>query len=263
MTWQRSKSNDQNLIDPNRLLIRDDAPVNLRRFLLELPRRGHFDNHQLQKIVCEVLGTWPDKRLPPYPDAERHVKTCAWYFIYDMFEAAFQVVRGKNVLFTQAGLEVLVREVNTRFMELNIGWQLVDGEILMRGGRAFELTKQTALRELHRANRPTAGRHIEQAIQALSQRPEANTSGAVSHATSATECVLHDITGEPLTLGKYLDKYPALKKALGGAYGYASDAGARHGKEGTVPDRADAEFTVALCAAAVTLLNRKHPRSRA
>jgi hypothetical protein len=68
-----------------------------------------------------------------------------------------------------------------------------------------------------------------------------------------------------MTLGNYLDKnsglfHPALKKGLHGIYGYASDEGARHGKEGTEPTREEAEFVVAVCAAACTLLTRKHPK---
>jgi hypothetical protein len=49
-----------------------------------------------------------------------------------------------------------------------------------------------------------------------------------------------------------------LSKGLDGIYGYASDEGARHGKEGTEPSRDDAEFTIATCAAVCTLLTRKN-----
>jgi hypothetical protein len=51
--------------------------------------------------------------------------------------------------------------------------------------------------------------------------------------------------------------HPALKKGLDGIYGYASDV-ARHGKEGAEPAREEAEFIVAVCAAACSLLTRKH-----
>ena len=67
-----------------------------------------------------------------------------------------------------------------------------------------------------------------------------------------------------MTLGKYLNKHPllfhpALKKGIDGVYGYASDEGARHGKEGTEPTTEEAEFAVAVCAAVCTLLARRHP----
>jgi hypothetical protein len=68
-----------------------------------------------------------------------------------------------------------------------------------------------------------------------------------------------------MTLGKYLDKHPdlfhpSLKKALDGVYGYASDAGARHGKEGKEPSFDEAQFAVTACAAACTLLTAMNPK---
>ena len=146
--------------------------------------------------------------------------------------------------------------------ENGIGWQLLDGKIAARGDETFEGTVKTAVAALAADAKPTVAEHLQFAIAALSARPKADTSGAVAHATSAVECVLGEITGEAMTLGKYLDKYPdlfhpALKKGLDGIYGYASEEGARHGKEGTEPAREDAEFAVAVCAAICTLLARK------
>ena len=88
----------------------------------------------------------------------------------------------------------------------------------------------------------TAAGHLRFSISALSKRPKPGTSGAVAHATSAVECVLGEIAGQAMGLGDYLKKHqslfhPALKKGLDGIYGYASEEGARHGKEGTEPAR--------------------------
>jgi hypothetical protein len=99
-----------------------------------------------------------------------------------------------------------------------------------RGDEAFEGTVKSAVAALEGDAKPTAARHLQFAIAALSARPKADTSGAVAHATSAVECLLNVITGEALTLGKYLDRHPdlfhpALKKGLDGIYGYASDEG--------------------------------------
>jgi len=79
--------------------------------------------------------------------------------------------------------------------------------------------------------------------------------------------VLNDITGVEMTLGKYLDKHPqlfhpGLKKSLDGIYGYASDAGARHGREGKEPSFAEAQFAVTTCAAACTLLTVTNPKGK-
>jgi hypothetical protein len=159
----------------------------------------------------------------------------------------------------------LQAELNKYFVHAGIGWQLVDGKVVTRGDEAFESTLKTAVTALEEDTKPTAAGHLRFALDALSARPKANTSGAVAHATNAVECVSGEITGETMTLGNYLKKYPglfhpALKKGLDGIYGYASDEGARHGKEGTEPSSEDAEFVVATCAAACTLLTRKHPK---
>src|ERR1019366_719847 len=143
-------------------------------------------------------------------------------------------------------------------------WQLANGEVVQRGDGAFESTIREADAVLVKSGRPTAAGHLKSARRALSERPKANTAGTVAHATSAVECVLGEITGESLTLGKYLDRHsklfhPALKKALDGIYGYASDAGARHGKEGIEPSLDEAQFAVSTCAAACTLLTNRPP----
>ena len=99
----------------------------------------------------------------------------------------------------------------------------------------------------------------------LSLRPKPDFSGAISHATGAMECVLHDITGRGMTFGDFVKKRPdlfpgAMKTAFGALWGYTSEEGARHGKEGVEPPRDEAEFIVTIAAALATYLNRKHPR---
>jgi hypothetical protein len=127
---------------------------------------------------------------------------------------------------------------------------------------AVEHSVDFAVAHLRTFGRETAAHHLRFASEALSQ---GNRSGAVSQATNAVECVLGDITGEAITLGKYLDKHPslfhpALRKALDGIYDVASDSGARHGKEGIQPGLEEAQFAVTTCVAVCTLIsstNRK------
>jgi hypothetical protein len=199
--------------------------------------------------------------------AELHnlVSSCEWFKVYDIIEAFHaRFLDHDSRLASGHGARDFTNLINAFFIEHGIGWQLVDGEIITRGAGAFEGTVKTAVAALEDGAKPTAAGHLRFAISALSARPKANTSGAVAHATCAVECVLGEITGQAMTLGKYLDKnpgllHPALKKGLDGIYGYASDEGARHGKEGTEPARDEAEFAVAVCAAVCTLLTRKHP----
>jgi hypothetical protein len=252
---------------PPGTLLRDEVPVSFRMFLVNLPHADvDIDFHDMQKVVCEALQKWPDENLPPYYDYKRHIQNCEWFRIYEIIEGLYRLVRGKEGLYTHRYAASFVEAMNEAFVAQNIGWQLdYSGEVVTRGDEAFEGTVKTAITVLEEDKRPTAAGHLRFAVGALSTRPEPNTSGAVAHATSAVECVLGEITGQAMTLGGYLDSnpslfHPALKKGLDGIYGYASDEGARHGREGTKPTREEAEFAVAVCAAVCALLTRKQPK---
>ncbi len=263
--------------------VREELPSKMRRPIAEIAAR-RVGSKTFRQIVEEVLDPYRINPKPPsqvavwvsiFGDADfiaasETLDRSPWFRVYDIIEAVHrQLVRQDK----QSGIPVegaphaavFEREINRYFVHAGIGWQLVKGEIVTRGNDTFEGTVKTAVAVLVKDEKPTAARHLQFAITALSARPKANTSGAVAHATNAVECVLGEITGKATTLGKYLDKYPdlfhpALKKGLDGIYGYASDEGARHGKEGTEPAREEAEFAVAVCAAVCTLLTRKHPK---
>ena len=205
-------------------------------------------------------------------EAKGFFLACPWNWLYDVLEDVAGEVRSfeKYNNHWSAPKESLSAArfrdvVNAFFVHEGIGWSIDEKEnIVARADAAFEDTLRTALSTLEEDKKPTAAEHLSFAIDALSARPKPNTSGAVSHATSAVECVLGEITGATMTLGKYLDRNPglfhaALKKGIDGIYGYASDQ-ARHGKEGAEPTREDAEFVVATCAATCTLLTKKHSR---
>jgi AbiJ N-terminal domain 4 len=252
---------------PPGTLFRDKVPVSFKMFLVDLPSaiRG-IEYHELRRLTCEVLQAWPDENLPPYYEYKRRIQECEWFRIYEIIESIYTLLSEKDRGSFNYYAGSFVTAVNDAFVAQNIGWQLdYDGKVVTRGDEAFERTVNTAAAVLEESSKPTAARHLHFAISALSTRPNPNTSGAVALATNAVECVLGEITGKAMTLGKYLDKYPdlfhsSLKKGLDGIYGYASDEGARHGKEGTEPTLEEAEFTVATCAAVCTLLVRKHPK---
>jgi hypothetical protein len=249
---------------PPGTLLRYEVPVSFRRFLVELPHNPvvELTLHEMRDVVCDVLQVWPKKHEPPYYDYKPHIQECEWFRIYDIIEALYKFLHSKGFVRSFGS------ELNKEFVAQNLGWQLSNtGKVEMRGDAVFEGAIQTSISTLLTESKPTAAGHIKSAISALSVRPTANTSTAVSDATKAVECVLHDITGQAMTLGKYLDKYPdlfhpALKKALDGVYGFASDAGARHGKEGEVPTFAEAQFAVTTCAAACTMLTATNPKGK-
>jgi len=192
-----------------------------------------------------------EEDTPEQAALKRVLLGCEWFQVYDILEDIFGQLRFHELQLAEPYEEPraypLQKKINEYFAYAGIGWQMIDGQIIAQQDEADEIAIRTAESELAKGDRPTAAQRLHSAVRALSERPKPDTAGAVSHATSAVECVLGDITGNPsLTLGKQLDdkqsiQYPfplhsALKKALEGIYGFASDAGARHGKEGVEPD---------------------------
>src|SRR5947207_7395478 len=241
------------------IAFRDELPVELRIPIFDILRRSvpsAFLWERIEKLF-NTYGTdvWPqssgsiaisrEEDTPELRGAKRVLMNCPWFRVYDVIEDIFdQLDFYDRELRTDPEEEATAfpfqRDINDYFKHVGIGWQLVKGKIVTRGNEAFEGTVKTAVAVLEEDGKPTAAGHLQCAIGGLSARPKANTSGAVAHATSSVECVLGEITGQAMTLGKYLDKNPglfppALKKGHDGIYGYASDQGARHGKEGTEP----------------------------
>lgn len=252
------------------ITIREAAPESIRSVALSAAAESGLNADILRDTVCRLLRKQPDRgNFSPeriWKEVESLVYRCEWFKVYDIIEAFDDAIRELAV-----SSDDFQKKINNCFIEEGIGWQLVDGEIFIRGDEGFQQAiDMTALAasQLQKTLRPTAASHIQYAIKALSERPKANTPGAVSHATNSVECLLNDITGQAMTLGQYLKKcpalfHPALKKALEGVYGYASDAGARHGKEGMEPTFDEAQFAVITCAAACTLLVSTSPKGKA
>lgn len=254
-------------IQAKEITIREDAPENLRYFVLKTALDLEYTPSLLRSILCDVLHVCPDpNNWSEYPnvwdEAKRLISGCQWYKVYDVIEALHDHFVECDQDTGSKNATRFAELINQFFVEEGIGWQILRGEVVTRGSETFEGTVETAITVLEKDEKPTAAGHLRSALSALSVRPRPDTSGAVSHATNAVECVLGKITGTAMTLGKYLDRHPnlfhpSLKKGLDGVYGYASDEGARHGKEGTEPAREEAEFAVAVCAAVCTLLTRK------
>ncbi len=242
---------------------REELPAHLRLNILEWLYR-YLPVNDVREAVCEsVLKIVPNASnnhdFLQIEEVKTHVLQWEWFCTYDLLEFLHEWVsyKDKHLPTYERRLPRFESDFNEFFIKYGIGWEFEDGKIVTRGDEGFEQSVNAAASQLRESHRPTAAQHISSAIRALSERPKANTPGAVSHATSSVECLLNDITGDAMTLGKYLDTHPvlfhpALKKALDGVYGYASDAGARHGKEGKEPTFEEAQFVVTICAAATT-----------
>jgi hypothetical protein len=255
-------------------LIRSEIPPSIRLALYNTLRKGVFFNEHsfdLFNLVYSALQV-----LPPHVvtfengwlAARQRIFECEWFQFLNLVEEIYKhlLKRDRNYTGARARIpEDFGAMINELFSEGDIGWQLASGRVFLRGNDAFEHTINNSVAVLEEDEKPTAAGHLRFALSALSARPKANTSGAVTHATSAVECVLGEITtGKKKGLSDYLQEnpglfHPALKEGLGKIYAYASDV-ARHGKEGTEPASEDAEFAFAACAAVCTLLMKKHPK---
>ena len=261
---------------PREVRFRDDLPIELRQPIIQILHERVPVAALHEAVTCLFnpygLDFLPELAIPIQAqvgesqesmDFRRFFLHCPWYHAYDVIEEVLDQLAvyedeygGSDELERWAPLQ---DDLNRYFLHAGIGWHLERGKLVTRGDDSFQGTLKTAESVLRETSRPTSADHIRSALSALSERPEANTSGAVFHATNAVESLLHDITGESMTLGEFLKKHselfhPALQKGLNGIYGFASDSGARHGKEGTVPTFEHAKFAVAVCAATCTLL---------
>jgi hypothetical protein len=193
--------------------------------------------------------------------------TCPWFRVYDVIE---EILRHLAFHDTDPEEELraarLQRDLNDYFVYAGIGWQFVDDKVVVRGDEGFELAVKTAAVELRKDVRTTAAGQINEALQALSRRPEPNFRGAIFHGMGALECIARDLAGDQkLTLGQILKGHPDLlpkpvDEALSQLWGYASNE-ARHVEEGREPNREEAELIVGLAAIVATYLTRKHRES--
>lgn len=248
--------------------IRPESPSEvspaMRNLIVDSAKRWGLSSVALRNIAWRRLkDDIGEVKTETWINFRRALWAVDWFSVYDIVEAMYAEFDNDYRVPAPPGALGFEKDINEYLVDQGIPWQLVDGEIITRGDDAFEDTVKTAIAVLKDGAMPTASGHIGFAIVALSVRPKANTSGAVVHATNSVECVMGELTGKPMTLGEYLNKnpsliHPTLAKGFHGIYGYACEEGARHGKEGTEPTAAEAQFVVATCAALCTLLSRKH-----
>jgi hypothetical protein len=276
-------SERQGYVRPREIVYRDELSDQLRQPIIDIIRRSasrEFLRETINRIFnpygidalpkrdCAMTITHEEDH-PDFTDIKRVLLACEWFRLYDLLERIYDRLYFHDTELSSPDDDPqghpFQQELNDYFVYAGIGWQMSGGQIILRGDHAFERIVQTAETELKAAGRSTAAERIGNAIRNLSLRPKPDFSGAISNATGAMECVLHDITGKGMTLGEYVKRCPdlfpgAMKTAFGSLWGYASDEGARHGKEGVEPAREEAEFIVGIAASLTTYLNRKHPR---
>ena len=247
--------------DPE-ITVRNDAPQHLREAVLMIAYDCELSPSPVRDIICRVLRARPDRgNWSEYPniagEVEYLIDDCEWFEVYDIIEEIYRFISRR-----EESPASFSKEINKYFLKNGIGWQLVGGELQIRGSEAFEKTVHAAQEVLEDTGRTTASGEIHQALADLSRRPDPDITGAVQHGMAALECVARDVFDDPrATLGELIKKHsdvftPPLDQCLEKAWGFASERG-RHIREGRDPAFEDAELVVGLASVVATYLVKK------
>jgi hypothetical protein len=251
------------------ITVRHDAPPWLRDLVVDYAYESGWKPGSLRTILFRELmetpnpGNWSD-----FPNIDFEVREllqkAPWFFVYDLIERLCKrpdpEFRGWNP--SPQGPYEFPDKVNRAFRKKGVGWQLMDGQIQVRGPEVFEHALSTAADLAAKSGREVARAELHEALRDISRLPDPDVTGAIRHAMAALECVGRDITSEPsLTLGNWLkrnqDAFPApLNLAVDKLWAYASEYG-RHVREGRTVSFEEAELVVGVSASLTVYLLRK------
>jgi hypothetical protein len=245
------------------IVIREDAPLGLRQFIVQEIYGLSYAPSYARGIICKTLRVAPDRsNWSEYPNIDIEVnqliEECQWYFVYDIIEAFFQAIEEKH-------RNQFQDDVNVYFKQNGIGWKLENGLIEYRGDNRFESGLKEARQNLGEVGLQTAQMEISEAINDLSRMPDPDITGAIQHSLACLECVSRKVAGEPkATLGELIKKHPniiprPLDQAIEKMWGFASERG-RHLREGQLPAFDEAELLVGIVATIATYLSKKLPQ---
>jgi hypothetical protein len=257
------------------ITVKDDAPPGLRFAVVEIAYESGLGPSLLRPIVCRVLRVRPDpNNWSDFANVDQELRiqldNCAWGEVYDVIEEVHKCLTSPRLLMDELKKQnvrvsgrltlrpdYFENEINKYFRWNGIGWQLVSGQVRVRGPESFERAVAVAVERLQATARQTASNELHQALDDLSKRPRPDITGAIQHAVAALECVVRDVCDDqrPI-LGVLITKYrhvvPApIDQVIEKAWGYASEHG-RHLREGQQPDQAEAELVVGIAATVVT-----------
>ena len=129
----------------------EDASENLRHCVLETAHDLGLAPSDIRDIVCSVLQRRPNRRnWSEYPnvweEAQKDVYGCQWFQVYDIIERIWSRFRraDDHSVWDEEKAPAFRQAINDFFLTNGIGWQLVKGEIIMRGADGFEAAVKTA-----------------------------------------------------------------------------------------------------------------------
>ena len=190
------------------VMIREAAPSALRDLVIQLAYDAGLRPAASLEILCKnILGIPKLGTAGQFADIDREVRNlirqAAWWHVYDFVEMVCDTIKqaegSSGAGTTRETFKGLTQQLNDALRQNNLGWQLVDGKVQIRGPEFFEEAVQKALTVLSHMGHPSACSEIQQAIADLSQRPDPDLAGAIHHASVALDVVARDVTGGSAT----------------------------------------------------------------
>ena len=241
-----------------KITVREDAPTELRDAILAIADRVGMKMSKMRDIICRVLlsrpdiDNWSDLNISNEVDILIH--GCHWYKVYDIAEALYESIDKSDLA------DQFEAWLNQYFREYGIGWEMRDGQVIIRGSADFSDATKRAVDSLTLTGRDGSANEMREALRDISRRPEPDVTGAIQHAIAALESTARDVTKRPNhTLGKIVRDLglPApLDTAIDKMWGYASER-ARHVREGQTVHTSEAELIVSVACAACTFLSNR------
>jgi hypothetical protein len=154
------------------ITIREDAPENLRSFVLQTARSLGLGVHLQRQVLCRALRVPYSEELGRRRREEIEVEelmmnSCPWFKVYDIIEAFFASLAHYDEYSGEDHARAFADEINEFFLDEGIGWQMVGGQVVTRGTESFEAVVTAAISALEASERPTAAKHLHEALQDL------------------------------------------------------------------------------------------------
>lgn len=203
-----SQRNGLNQFNEPEIIIRNEAPDELRKMVVEIATECGIKPNRLRDIVCSFLKKSPDRENNwGYSNIIIEIRGlitdhAKWNEVYDIIETICLTFR----------IDEFASKMNQYFIKNGIGWKITDNKIQARSPEIIDAIIENSVDLLNQdIKTPTTYQELKLAIEDLSHRPVAKITGAIQHAMAAVECYMRLCTGlKKDTLGQIIKKWMML-----------------------------------------------------
>jgi hypothetical protein len=127
------------------ITIRSEAPDWLRNAVVRIAYSCGLDPSDLRELLCELLLESPDSsNWSEFPNIDNEVQRllagAEWFHVYDFVELVAQHIERRG---NRNAHEQFTQKLNDAFRRKGVGWQLVEGQLEIRGEESFEKSVRT------------------------------------------------------------------------------------------------------------------------